>query len=92
MDRRILVVAGAEASRKLGVKADLPLMNERAAILISRSCSAEGAWTWSFGATWSTIMPSSATRVWIFELQPGRPSGRSRATRHAFTGSMSWAA
>jgi putative transposase len=56
---------------------------------ISRSCSADDTWTGSFGATRSTTTPSAPTEVWIFKLQPERPSGRSHPTRHAFAGSMS---
>jgi putative transposase len=32
---------------------------------------------------------SAPTEVWIFELPPERPSGRSHPTRHAFAGSIS---
>lgn len=56
---------------------------------ISRSCSADDTWTGSCGATRSTTTPSAPTEVWIFKLQPERPSGRSHPTRHAFAGSMS---
>ena len=38
---------------------------------------------------WSTTMPSARTEVWIFELQPERPSGRPQPRCQAFAGSMS---
>jgi hypothetical protein len=56
---------------------------------ISRSCSADDTWTGSFDATRSTTTPSAPTEVWIFELQPERPSGRPHPGCHAFAGSMS---
>jgi hypothetical protein len=56
---------------------------------ISRSCSAEGTWTGSFGATRSTTTPSAPTEVWIFELQPEPPSRRCQPRCHSFAGSMS---
>jgi hypothetical protein len=56
---------------------------------ISRSCSADDTWTGSFGATRSTTTPSAPTEVWILELQPERPSGRSQLRCQAFAGSMS---
>jgi hypothetical protein len=59
---------------------------------ISRSCSADDTWTGSFGAMRSTLTPSVPTEVWIFELQPERPSRRSHLTRHAFAASISSAA
>lgn len=43
--------------------------------------SADDTWTGSFGATRSTATLSARIQVWIFELQPERPSGRSHPPR-----------
>jgi transposase InsO family protein len=47
---------------------------------------------YNFDATRSTTTRGAPTEVWIFELQPEPPSGRSQPRCHAFAGSISSAA